>query len=153
MLDRFEMFTSLISSIYKDIIKIEREIMMKYGLKGPHSQCLVVMRKYPEGITATDLCDVCAKDKAAISRAVSGLESAGLIYRDTAGDNFYRARLKLSESGKELSDKLCEATNAVVSAAGKDLSDSDRKVFYGSLARIASNLQAICSSDISEFTH
>lgn len=152
MIDRFELFSSLIASIYKDIIKIERNIMTQYGLKGPHSQCLVAMRQYPDGITASELCEVCGKDKAAISRAVSGLESAGLIYRDLAGDNIYRAPLKLTEKGSDISSKLCGAAKAAVIMAGKGLSEENRKIFYDSLSLIASNLQSISDAPFSTFS-
>ena len=151
MIDRFERFSSLIASVYKDIVKIERNIMTQYGLKGPHSQCLVAMRLYPDGITASELCDVCGKDKAAISRAVSGLESAGLIYRDLTGDNLYRAPLKLTEKGSDISDKLCDAAKAAVTLAGKGLSEENRKIFYESLSLIASNLQAISEGGTEPF--
>ena len=40
MIDRFELFTSYISEIYRQIQKIERDVMESYGLKGPHVQCL-----------------------------------------------------------------------------------------------------------------
>ena len=50
--------------------------MEKYGLKGPHAQCLLAMRRNPQGITASQLCTICDKDKAAISRTVAELEQA-----------------------------------------------------------------------------
>ena len=74
MIDRFEQFSSSIAAIYKCIQKIERDQMARYGLKGPHVQCLVIMSRFPEGVTAAELCELCEKDKAAISRAVSELE-------------------------------------------------------------------------------
>ena len=38
MLTRFEQFTSSIAGIYKHIQKIERDEMIKYGLKGSYAQ-------------------------------------------------------------------------------------------------------------------
>ena len=58
MITRFEHFSSSISCIYRYIQRIERTEMEKYGLKGPHAQCLLAMRRYPEGITAARLCEV-----------------------------------------------------------------------------------------------
>lgn len=148
MITRFEQFSSAIAAIYKYIIKIERDEMAKYGLKGPHAQCLVVMRLYPDGITAAELCEACDKDKAAISRAVSGLESAGLLFRDTTGDSFYRALLKLTDKGREISQNLCGAVERAVEAAGKGLSDDKRKIFYAALSLIAANLKTISEEGI-----
>jgi aminoglycoside phosphotransferase family enzyme len=76
MTRKYEIFSTVVSSLYHDIQKIERTEMAKYGLKGPHAQCLVVMARYPEGITASRLCELCERDKAAISRTVAELETA-----------------------------------------------------------------------------
>ena len=65
MIDRFEQFVSYISAIHRDVQKIERDEMEKCGLKGAHAQYLVAMHRFPDGITAAELCDVCGKDKAA----------------------------------------------------------------------------------------
>ena len=121
--------------------------MSQFGLKGPHALCLVSMRLYPNGVTAAELCDICGKDKAAISRAVSGLEEAALIYRDSSS-NLYRAPLKLTEKGRTLSDKLCEATKRAVQISGSGLSDENRKIFYESLSLIASNLQNLSENTL-----
>ena len=72
MINRFEQFVSYISAIHRDIQRIERDEMEKLGLKGAYAQYLVAMHRHPEGITAVDLCEVCDKDKAAVSRAVTG---------------------------------------------------------------------------------
>ena len=81
MVTRFEQFSGAVSCIYRCIQKIERVEMAKYGLKGPHAQCLLAMSRYPDGITASELCTVCDKDKAAISRTVAELEREGLVER------------------------------------------------------------------------
>ena len=65
MENRYELISASISSMYHDIQKIERVEMAKYGLKGPHAQCLLVMNRHPQGITAARLCEACEKDKAA----------------------------------------------------------------------------------------
>ena len=74
MIDRFELFVAAISGIYRDIQKIERDEMVKYGLKGPYAQYLVAMKRCPQGITASALCEVCDKDKAAVSRMLGEME-------------------------------------------------------------------------------
>jgi len=79
MIDRFEQFVSYISAIHRDIQKIERDQMVKYGLKGAYAQYLVAMDHYPEGITAAKLCEVCDIDKAAVSRVLSEMEKKKLV--------------------------------------------------------------------------
>ena len=150
MITRFEQFSSSISGIYKHIQKIERDEMVKYGLKGSFAQYLLAIGRYEEGITSSKLCEICDKDKAAISRVVSEMEQKGLIYRQSTGesDNLYRAMLKLTEKGKEAADHVNERAKIAVEFAGKGLTDESRQAFYATLSLIASNLQNISKKGI-----
>mgnify|MGYP007130635726 CR=1 FL=1 len=47
MESRYELISGSLASMYHDIQKIERMEMAKYGLKGPHAQCLLAMKKHP----------------------------------------------------------------------------------------------------------
>lgn len=148
MLSRFELFTGVISAIYRNIQKIERDEMEKYGLRGVYAQYLLAMSHYPEGITASGLCEVCDKDKAAVSRAVAEMTEKGLVLRQTSNDHLYRAKLLLTDAGSEAARFVAERAHAAVEAAGNGLTDGDRKVFYAALSRIAANLQIISQDGI-----
>ena len=148
MIDRFEQFSSAIASIYKCIQKIEREQMLPYGLKGPHVQCLVIMERHPDGVTAAELCELCEKDKAAISRAVSELEKEGLLIRAADGARVYRAPLKLTEKGTETAKRIGRITEQAVLQAGKGLTDEQRETMYAALELIATNLQKISEAGL-----
>ena len=149
MIHRFEQFSSAISCIYKYIQKIEREEMAKYGLKGPHDQCLVALsRAGEEGLTASQLCGVCDKDKAAISRAVAEMEEAGLLVRRQKDGLHYRARLVLTPKGQEAAGKVIDRIQLAVERAGAGLEEEERIVFYRVLGRIAENLHAVCEDGL-----
>lgn len=148
MLSRFEQFTSAISAIHRDIQKIERDEMEKFGLKGAFAQYLLAMNRYPDGITASALCEICDKDKAAVSRILPEMERKDLVVRESTGTNQYRALLKLTGKGKQAAQFIRERATLAVELAGTGLSDRDRIVFYASLGRIASNLQTICKNGI-----
>lgn len=152
MLSKYEQFTLSISSIYHDIQRIERMEMAKFGLKGPHAQCLLAMSRYPEGITAAQLCEICEKDKAAISRAVSELAQVGLIQRNERNGIRYRSALTLTEQGKEAARSVSIRAQQAVERAGEGLDDSQREVFYRVLGLIAGNLQVICKDGLEEET-
>ncbi|MBR1971831.1 MAG: MarR family transcriptional regulator [Oscillospiraceae bacterium] len=147
---RYEAFSSAISCMYHDIQKIERTEMSGYGLKGPHAQCLLAMGRHPEGITAAQLCEVCEKDKAAISRILAELEQAGMVLRNTRNGNRYRALLTLTEQGKAAAQTVVEKARMAVELAGKGLEDAERELFYRVLAKIAGNLHAICREGLSK---
>ena len=150
MENRYELISSSVSSMYHDIQKIERVEMAQYGLKGPHAQCLLAMRRYPDGITASELCTLCDKDKAAISRTVAELERDGMVVRQARNGSVYRAVLKLTPQGLEASRQVDGRAQFAVDRAGETLTDEERAVMYKTLAMIASNLQTICEDGLEE---
>ncbi len=150
MVSRFEQLSSAVSRIYHYIQKIERVEMEKFGLKGPHVQCLLALSRNPEGLTASQLCTMCEKDKAAISRTITELENEGILDRDIRNGNRYRALLKLTERGKLAAAQVDERVRMAVEKAGEGLTDAQRSVFYSVLSLIAANLQGICADGLAE---
>lgn len=144
MENRYELLSSSISCMYHDIQKIERLEMAKYGLKGPHAQCLLAMKRYPKGITAARLCEVCEKDKAAISRILTEMETAGIIFRENQNGSRYRALLRLTEQGKVAANAVMEKARLAVELAGKGFGEEEREIFYRVLSIIAGNLNKLC---------
>lgn len=148
MLERFDQFMSSINSIYKTIQRIEKDEMAKYDLKGAHVQCLLVMQRYPQGVILSQLCDLCEKDKAAVSRTIAELEHKALVERWMAGEKLYRAPLRLTEGGLRIAGRIMKTVQTAVALAGAGLSDADRQVFYHALNLIAGNLARISSEGI-----
>ena len=144
MESRYELISGSISSMYHDIQKIERVEMAKYGLKGPHAQCLLVMNKHPQGITAARLCEACDKDKAAVSRTLAELEEAGMVIRENRNGSRYRSLLTLTEQGKAAAENVVEKARLAVELAGTGFDEAEREVFYRVLAIIAGNLHKLC---------
>ena len=141
MVNRFETFVSSIACISRYIQKIERDVMVNYGLKGPHAQYLIAMNRFPDGITASQLSAVCERDKAAVSRAIAELEEAALIQRSNAISSGYRALVTLTARGKHAAEQLIRTAEMAVEQAGKGLTDENRAVFYDTFHQIAANLQ------------
>ena len=150
MVSRYESFSTCISCMYHDIQRIERAEMARYGLKGPHAQCLLAMSRYPEGITSVRLCQICEKDKAAISRIVAELEQMGMVRRTEHNGTRYRASLTLTEQGQTAAKAVEEKARLAVERAGAGLDNKSREVFYSVLALIAGNLHAICKNGLTE---
>ena len=144
MLERFAQFCASIASIQRSILRIERVEMAKYGLKVPHASCLVAIARYPEGITAARLCEICDKDKAAISRTLSELENAGMILRNAPEGKRYRALLRLSEKGKEIAYSVNEKILLAVAKASEGSDKEKQQIFARVLGLVAGNLQDIC---------
>ena len=150
MVDRFEQFSAAMSGINQCILKLQREEMEKYGLKGVYAQYLAILSHYPEGLTSAQMCECCDKDKAAISRTVTELENAGMLTRQCNGSNRYRAQLLLTEMGYEAAARVAERAKYAVEQAGSGLTDEQRGIFYYALGLIADNLQNICEEGLND---
>jgi DNA-binding MarR family transcriptional regulator len=136
--------------MYHDIQKIERVEMARYGLKGPHAQCLLAMKRHPEGITSARLCEVCDKDKAAISRILGELEAAGMVLRENRNGSRYRANLTLTSQGQAAAEAVVEKARLAVEKAGIGFGEAERETFYRVMAIIAGNLHKLCREGLSE---
>lgn len=143
MVERFERFSFAISEISKHWHKIAGEEMAKYGLKGPHATYLLTISHYEDGITGPQICELCGKDKADVSRMMSIMEKKGLVTKESVHQNMYRGVFKLTEEGKEATEHVRQRASLAVELAGKDLSDKKREIFYEALESIVMNLREI----------
>lgn len=138
MLERFAEFVGGITVCYKYIQRIKNAEMTELGLKGVHVSCLFYLNNHAQGLTAAQLCTLCAEDKAAISRVVSQLRAMGYIMPGSKKN--YREPLILTEEGKQIAQKMNPLIEAWVGIGGDGLTDSQREVFYETLNIIATNL-------------
>jgi len=141
--DRFERFSVVISEISRLWHKITADEMEKYGLKGSHSVYLAAMLRYPEGITATQLCELCAKDKSDVSRMMGIMEDKGLVRKEGVHQNMYKGVFLLTEKGKNAAEFVRQRASLAVMLAGKDLTEEARENMYASLETIEENLRSI----------
>lgn len=148
MLTRFEQFSSVISGISRHIQKLERDEMVKYGFKGAFAQYLVVLQRFPEGVSPSRLCELCDKDKAAVSRVLAEMSDKGLVTRGDAGERVYKAPIKLTEAGRRAAEFVSRRAQTAVEAVGSSLTDDDRRVFYTVLDTIFSNLEILAADGI-----
>ena len=138
MKERFEAFITGVTVCYKYIQRIKSMEMTELGLKGTHVTCLFYLSNHPEGLTAAQLCNLCAEDKASVSRTVADLRNRGYIAQ--GGEKQYRAPLKLTKEGKQVAKQLDPLIEHWVFAGGDGLSQEEREIFYRSLALIGENL-------------
>ena len=143
MLNRFARFSLSIAEIDRCWHKLAAEEMTKYGLNSPHAVYLITLYQYSDGITAAKLGELCCKNKADVSRMVSILEQKGLVRREAVGGNRYRARLLLTEEGKQAAEQVQGRAALAVELAGSGMTEGEREVFYRCLERITANLQTL----------
>ena len=151
MVTRFEQFSTVISGIYRYIQKIERDEMVKRGYKGAFAGYLATLNRYEDGLTASEICEVCDKDKAAVSRIIAEMEEKGLVQRCKRANGVYRAKIVLTEKGKETADYVAErARLAIDSVSGGFMSEEHRNILYPTLDNIYKNLQKVSREGISQ---
>lgn len=151
MLQRFAQFTASISAISRFIQKIQRDEMEKYGLKGAYAQYLLALRRHPEGITAAQLCEICDRDKGAVSRILTEMERKGLIRRPDSGDSPYRARLVLTAQGLAAADYVRAKAAMATELVGGGLSEADRATLYAALTLISENIESLSQRGLPDF--
>lgn len=139
MILRFQAFLTGMTECYKFIQRIKNAEMTEFGLKGTHVACMFFLHHNPDGLTASQLCQLCAEDKANISRMVADLRQRGFI-RQPLGKN-YRKPLYLTESGKALAARMDSLIESWVTIGGEGLTEDQRLTFYHSLSLISDNLR------------
>ena len=137
--ERFEAFTVLISRISRSIKRLKAWEMSDLGLKGPHVSCLYYLSL--GNMTASELCERCEEDKAAISRSLEYLESSGYLHPQ-AGKK-YRAKLLLTPTGQQAGAEVARRINCILEAAGAGLSEQEREIMYCAMEKISVNLENI----------
>lgn len=150
MIDRFERFSLAITEISRYWHKIAAEELTKYGLKGPHATYLTAMYRYPDGITVSQLCEVCGKDKSDASRMIAILEDKGLVTKQGVDGSLYRGKLLLTSEGRVATEHVNRRASRAVEMAGKDLTDEMREILYTSLDSITANLRELSKDGIPE---
>lgn len=148
MVERFERFSLAISEISRHWHKLTAEEMEKYGLKGTHSVYLLTMVRYPDGVTAPQLGELCGKDKADVSRMMAIMEQKGLVTKEGIHQNRYGGVFKLTSEGMEAAQHVRQRASLAVELAGKDLSEEQRKNFYQALDSITANLRKLSKEGI-----
>lgn len=143
MLKRFARFSLAVSEIDRCWHKLAGDEMAKYELNSSHAVYLTTLHSFAEGITAAKLGKLCCKNKADVSRMVRILEKKGLVCKMAVGRSFYRAKLLLTEKGREAARHVQKRVELAVELAGTGMSEEERGVFYRCLERITANLQTM----------
>ena len=148
MVDRFKTFSSSIFEITRCWHKLAGEEMAKYDLKGPYAIYLIALDQQEKGLTARQICELCGRDKADVSRAVTDLEQKELVCRN--GDGAYKTRITLTPKGKLAACHVGVRARIAVENAGEGLSDQDRAVFYKALGIITENMHRLSVEGLPE---
>ena len=144
MKQRFATFTVLINKISRNIRKIKNSEMAEYNLRSAHISCIYHLYS-SEGLTATDLCELCAEDKATISRALVYLETNGYLTGRPKSTKRYKSPLVLTPKGKEAGKNIAAKIDGVLDEISDGLTEKEREDFYRSLFIISDSLESVAN--------
>ena len=147
MKQRFETFVTAISSISRSLQRLKSMEMADLGLKGTHVMCLYQLQQHEEGLTSSQLCQLCDEDKAAISRTVSELKGLELICIPEETEKRYRKRILLTDQGRQVTARMDRKIVDAVTAATQGYSQQEREIFIRVLLRVDENLQGACAKE------
>ena len=119
MVDRFEKFSLAISEIYRYWHKIAADELSEYHLKSSHAVYLTTLYRYPEGLTAPRLAELCGNQ------------------------NRYRGTLKLTEEGLHVAEQISKRAALAVEKANEGITEEKRVIFTECLDIITKNLQRV----------
>ena len=122
--------------------------MGAHGLKGPYAVYFTALYRYNEGITAAQLGEICSRDKADVSRAMSQMTELGLVEKCGNGVNAYRTLLKLTDEGVKLAETINAQAVKAVENASVGLAPEKRAIFYEALELITGNLQKLSKTGL-----
>ena len=140
-MDRFDTFVGSILELNRYLQKLKDMEMKPFGLRANHVMCLYHLGKHPQGLTVTELAEVCKEDKAAVSRCVSQL-----LQRELVSGNFpenkrsYRTRLILTDSGRELVEQIYQKVDAAMIGGSTGMTQEQRENLYATMELIIANL-------------
>ena len=145
MIERFERFTSAISTATKCVVKLKAREVREKGLRATHVMTLISIGKSgTRGVTATTIGKYCREDKAGISKDLAVLKEKGYILPRNESEKKYRVRYVLTDMGKDLYEKIREDIRATVARCGDGVDDGEREIFYRVLDKIVDNLLTAC---------
>jgi DNA-binding MarR family transcriptional regulator len=153
--ERFIRFSHATESVLKAITRYKNDCLNRFGLRGMHLMTMISLYRDGietsggRGLTSSDLCRICAVDKAFVSRVTGELKRLG--YLDSAGNGGrYNARVSLTERGRTVTREIYALLNDAVSRITRDVPAEDVETFYGVLARFGENLAQLNGKSVPE---
>lgn len=123
-----------------------RSYLRRFGVGINEWRILSNLRVWP-GITANLICQRSGLDKAAVSRSLKLLEDAGMVSASDEGGDMRRRRLKLTDKGNDLHDRLIAVALEREARLLTGFSEMERAMLLGFVARLHENAKLVQEED------
>lgn len=144
---RFTPFVLLIERISKNIKRIADKEMEPYGLRSAHVMCMLQLAKTKNGLSSSALAEACGVDKAFISRITNELLEKGYIEREENPSKKYKTSFYLTDSGKEINQKMAHIVSNYVHSVNKNVPAREIESFYEVLNEFDTEISQIANEE------
>ena len=146
--ERFEEFSSLISSIHGNIQKQKVRYKTQLGLKPVHVFWIYLLRIHPEGMSASELAAAARSDRSLVSRGIDELFDKGIIFTQENGSKRrYGWKLMLTSKGRQLAEHISAIAADIQNTVSRDVAEEDLITFYRTLKILANGFDELNQSD------
>lgn len=117
-----------------------REQMAHFGLTTPKARALAVL-SVNDGLLIRDLAVYAVTEQSTLSRALDGLQSDGLIRRDTDPDDNRGVRVFITETGRKAFEELWPYMVAETNRMFAGIPEEEERAFVVTLQKMLANIR------------
>lgn len=137
--ERFEEFSTLISSIHENICKLKASYTSRLGLKEVHIFWIYLLKQHENGMYASELASASKVNRSLVSREIGSLIEDNVLYIDeTTAHARYGRKFKLTAGGKLLAEEISRIAKDIQDKVNRDINEENLDVFYNTLRLLAS---------------
>lgn len=149
--ERFELFNTLISGIYRDIQKLKTKWTEPLGMKSVHIFWVYLLKSHPEGLSATELSQHSQSNRSLVSREIQELIDLGYVYaQQSVPKRRYGQKLRLTHLGEEAANRISEATLDIQNKVNAGIPEEDLIVLYRTLGILMENFHQLVEQPLEE---
>ncbi len=140
MEERFEILSRMVWGVHGDVQKLKVEIAQRLGIKGAHVFLIYLLRNYPDGLTAAELCEMNRSTGGLVSRETAELLQGGIITTDKESDRRrYGCKYLLTPKGWKMAKEISAFAMEVQNFVSADIPQEDIRTFYRTFGTLLEN--------------
>ena len=144
MQERFEILTQMVWGVHGDVQRLKVQIAEELGIKSAHVFSIYLLRRYPQGLTAAELCELNRSTSGLISRETAQLLEQGIITTDKTSDRRrYACKYLLTEKGRELAARIAEFAMEVQNGVSAQIPMEELEAFYKTFGKLLKNFDVL----------
>ena len=149
--ERFEQFSNLISGIYRDIQKLKTKWTAPLGMKAVHIFWVYLLKNHPGGLTASELSRHSQSNRSLVSREIQELMDLGYVQAEkSTGHRRYGQKLILTQAGRDVADRISEASLEIQRQVSAEIPEADLIVLYRTLGILMENFHRLTEQTTEE---